>query len=66
MLYLYHGKSHSVLKKEKKKKRHSTIIHSSKREGDLLRNFVQLWEAKYIKISSARPIDCCTEKVMPG
>lgn len=60
MLYLYYCKSHSALEK---KKRHSAIILSSKRVGDLLGNFVQLWEAKYFKIFSMRLIECYTGKV---
>lgn len=59
MLYLY-CKSHSALEK---KKRHRAIILSSKRVGDLLGNFVQLWEAKYFKIFSMRLIECYTGKV---
>lgn len=60
MLYLYYCKSHSALEK---KKRHSAIILSSKRVGDLLGNFVQLWEAKYFKIFSMMLIECYTGKV---
>lgn len=60
MLYLYYCKSHSALEK---KKRHSAIILSSKRVGDLLGNFVQLWEAKYFKIFSMKLVECYTGKV---
>lgn len=57
MLYLYYCKSHSALEK---KKRHSAIILPSNRVGDLLGNFVQLWEAKYFKIFSMRLAECYT------
>lgn len=60
MFYLYYCKSYSALEK---KKRHSAIILSSNRVGDLLENFVQLWEAKYFKIFSMRLVECYTGKV---
>lgn len=46
-----------------KRKTDSAIILSSKRVGDLLGNFVQLWEAKYFKRFSMRLIECYTGKV---